>query len=144
MIPKQPCSLLALTGLALLAGAVQALVPRETELRRGAEVQAMAQACPELGPALAERAGRVVDDWWVRNSQVADPVHVLYFGVPSPARTERRQAFEGLERRLLAEAERARATDRAAFAERCGRFLDELEGELRHGRPVRAGPPTST
>src|SRR3712207_4577289 len=102
MILKQPRSLFALSGLALLAGAAQAQVPREPELRRGAEVQAMAQACAELGPALAECAGRVVDDWWVRNPQVADAVHVLYFGVPSPARTERRQAFEGLEWRLLA------------------------------------------
>ena len=104
----------------------------------------MAQACAELGPALAERAGRVVDEWWVRNPQVADAVHVLYFGVPSPARTERRQVFEGLERRLLAEAELARATDRGAFAKRCRRFLDELEGELRQGRPVPAGPPATS
>ena len=104
----------------------------------------MAQACPELGPALAERAGRVVDEWWVRNPQVADAVHVLYFGVPSPARTERRQAFEGLERRLLAEAELARAMDRGAFVERCGQFLDGLEGELRQGRPVPADPPATS
>jgi hypothetical protein len=144
MIWKQPRSLLALAGLALLAGAAQAQVSREPEVRRAAEVQAMAQACPELGPALAERAGRVVDEWWVRNPQVADAVHVLYFGVPSPERSERRQAFEGLERHLLAEAELARAADRDAFAERCGRFLDELEGELRHGRPAGAGPPAST
>jgi hypothetical protein len=144
MISKQPRSLLALAGLALLVGAAQAQVSREPELRRGAEVQAMAQACPELGPALAECAGRVVDEWWVRNLQVADAVHVLYFGVPNPARTERRQAFEGLERRLLAKAERAPATDRGAFAKRCGRFLDELEGELRQGRPVPADPPATS
>jgi hypothetical protein len=146
MIPKQPCSLLALAGLALLAEAAQAQaqVPREPELRRAAEVQAMAQACPELGPAFTERAGRVVDEWWVRNPQVADAVHVLSFGVPDPEQSERRQAFEGLERRLLAEAERARATGRDAFAERCGRFLDELEAELRRGRPALAGPPATS
>jgi hypothetical protein len=139
MIPKQPRGLLAFTGLALLAGAAQVQVPLKPELRRAAEVQAMAQACPELGPAHAERAGRVVDDWWVRNPQVADAVHVLYFGVPSPEQAERRQAFEGLQRRFLAEAELARATDRDAFVERCGQFLDGLEGELRQGRPVPAG-----
>ena len=63
----------------------------------------------------------------MRDSEVADAVHALYFGTPSPEREARRQAFEALQGRLLADAERSRATDPKAFAERCRGFVERLE-----------------
>ena len=95
----------------------------------------MARACREFRPELAERVGRAFDGWWERNSRVADAVHALHFGVSGPEQTARQQAFEVLEERLLTDAEQARATDPEAFAERCRRFVDRLEGMARPDHP---------
>jgi hypothetical protein len=122
---------IALTGLSLLAAVVGAQVSLKPELERAAEVRAMAEACRELQPELAEHVDTAVNDWWERHPEVDDAVHVLYFGIPSPERSEQQQAFEGLQQRLAAEVERSRAANPDTFAERCRLFLDRLESETR-------------
>jgi hypothetical protein len=118
------CSTLALAFLAAEAGAQTPLKP---ELEHAAEAQVMVQACQELRPEFAEHIGQAFEGWWVRDSEVADAVHALYFGIPSPEQAAQRQAFEALQGRLLADAERSRASDPGAFAERCRRFIERLE-----------------
>jgi hypothetical protein len=117
----------AAVALALSSGWASAQAPLKPELERAAEAQAMAQACQELRPELAEHIGQAFEGWWVRDSEVADAVHALYFGTPSPEQDARRQAFEVLQERLLAKAERSRTSDPEAFAERCRRFIERLE-----------------
>ena len=118
-------------ALMLLAGKVGAQGTLKPELERAAEVRAMAGACRELQPELAEHVDTAVNDWWERHPEVDDAVHVLYFGIPSPERSEQQQAFEGLQQRIAAEAERSRATNPDTFAERCRLFLGRLESETR-------------
>jgi hypothetical protein len=113
--------------LALLSGEAGAQASLKPELERAAEARAMAQACRELRPELAEHIGQAFEGWWVRDSEVADAVHALYFGTPSPEQAAQRQAFEALQGRLLADAERSRASNPGAFAERCRRFIERLE-----------------
>jgi hypothetical protein len=117
----------AAVALALFCAEAGAQAPLKPELERAAEARAMAQACRELRPELAEHIGQVFEGWWVRDSEVADAVHALYFGAPSLERTTQRQAFEALQERQLADAERSRATDPETFAERCRRFIERLE-----------------
>jgi hypothetical protein len=108
-----------LTGLSLLAAVV------------GAQVS--------LKPELAEHVDTAVNVWWERHPEVDDAVHVLYFGIPSPERSEQQRAFEGLQQRLATEAEHARAANPDAFAERCRLFLERLEREV---PPRRSEPAT--
>ena len=124
----------ATLALALLCGEAGAQVPLKPELERAAEARAMAQACRQSRPELAEHLGRAFEGWWERDGRVAEAVHALYFGTPSPERAARRQAFEALQGRLLADAERSRATDPKAFAERCRRFVERLESAAPPGR----------
>jgi hypothetical protein len=129
----------ATLALALLAGAALAQAPLKPALGRAAEARAMVRACREFRPELAEQVGRAFEGWWERSSEVADAVHALYFGASSPGQAAQRRAFEALQGRLLAEAERARATDPEAFAERCRRFIEQLESGVRTGVPLPAG-----
>jgi hypothetical protein len=85
-----------------------------------------------------------VNDWWERNAGVNDAVHVLYFGAPSPERSAQQQAFEGLQQRLFAEAERSRTVNPDAFADRCRLFLDRLQSGLRPDYPGPGAPPSTT
>jgi len=126
---------ITLIGLSLLATVAGAQVPLKPELELAAEVQALAQACRELQPELAEHVDTTVNDWWERNAEAADAVHVLYFGAPSPERSAQQQAFEGLQQRLSAEAEHSRDANPATFAERCRLFLARLESEVPPSRP---------
>jgi hypothetical protein len=54
---------IALIGLSLLATVAEAQVPLKAELELAAEVQALAQACRELQPELAEHVDTTVNDW---------------------------------------------------------------------------------
>jgi hypothetical protein len=125
--------------LALLAGEAGAQASLKPELKRAAEARAMAQACRELRPELAEHIGQAFEGWWVRDSEVADAVHGLYFGTRSPEQAARQQAFEALQGRFLADAERSRASDPEAFAERCRRFIEWLEDGVLGGVPRPVG-----
>jgi len=132
--------LVVFIALMLLAGKAGAQETLKPELERAAEVRAMAGACRELQPELAEHVDTAVNDWWERHSEVDDAVHVLYFGIPSPERSEQQRAFEGLQQRLATEAEHARAANPDAFAERCRLFLERLESEVppRRSEPAAA------
>jgi hypothetical protein len=129
-----------LTGLSLLAAVVGAQVSLKPELERAAEVRAMAEACRELQPELAEHVDTAVNVWWERHPEVDDAVHVLYFGIPSPERSEQQRAFEGLQQRLAIEAGHSRAANPDAFAERCRLFLERLESEVPPTRSEPAAP----
>jgi hypothetical protein len=129
-----------LTGLSLLTVVAGAQVSLKPELERAAEVRAMAEACRELQPELAEHVDTAVNAWWERHPEVDDAVHVLYFGIPSPERSEQQRAFEGLQQRLTTEAEHARAANPDAFAERCRLFLERLESEAPPRRSEPAAP----
>jgi hypothetical protein len=135
---------IALIGLSLLATVAEAQVPLKPELELAAEVQALAQACRELQPELAEHVDTTVNNWWERNAEAADAVHVLYFGAPSPERSAQQWAFEKLQQRFATEAEHSRTVDPDAFAERCRLFLDRLESELRPDRLELGAPPSTT
>jgi hypothetical protein len=53
----------------------------------------------------AHRLGRAFEGWWERDSRVAEAVHALYFGTPSPeraARAARRTAGSAWQDRLMA------------------------------------------
>jgi hypothetical protein len=130
--------------LALFAGEAGAQAPLKPELERAAEVRALAQACREFQPELAEHVDTAVNAWWERNAEVNDAVHVLYFGTPSPERSAQQQAFEGVQQRLFAEAEHSRTVNPDAFANHCTLFLDRLQSELRPDYPGPVGPPSTT
>jgi hypothetical protein len=127
LVKTEGVIIVAAVALALSSGWASAQAPLKPELERAAEARALVQACRELRPELAEHIDQAFEDWWVRDSEVADAVHVLYFGTLSPEQDARRQAFEALQERLLVEAERSRTSDPEAFAERCRRFIERLE-----------------
>jgi hypothetical protein len=127
LVKTEGVIVVAAVALALSSGWASAQAPLKPELERAAEARALVQACRELRPELAEHIDQAFEDWWVRDSEVADAVHVLYFGTLSPEQDARRQAFEALQERLLVEAERSRTSDPEAFAERCRRFIERLE-----------------
>jgi hypothetical protein len=129
----------ATLALAILAGAALAQAPLKPALGRAAEARAMAQACREFRPELAEQVGQAFEGWWERSSEVADAVHALYFGASSPGQAVQRRAFEDLQERLLTDARRSQATTPEAFAERCRRFIERLESGAQPGVPRPTG-----
>ena len=97
LVKTEGVIIVAAVALALSSGWASAQAPLKPELERAAEARALVQACRELRPELAEHIDQAFEGWWVRDSEVADAVHVLYFGTPSPEQEARRQAFEALQ-----------------------------------------------